>query len=92
MTNTSIEKIEETFKGRAKAFGLKKGTKAYDKERTAFFTGAMTAMHTILEEGEYANTTEMEESKVKGRTMNPEWVICIMTGQEMIFEKEKQFL
>ena len=80
--NQIHKEIEETFVSRMQSLGVKKGTEEYSTARTEFFTGAMAAMHAIVNAEEFKNTDEMDKPQLGGFYMPPIWVFGIMRGDD----------
>jgi hypothetical protein len=82
------DNIEDTFLRRFDESNQmhKKGTKAYDKAKAEFFSGAMAALHAMLNS---PLTNELTDSEANGLSMPAFWVLPIMSGRALKCE-EKQ--
>ena len=82
------DNIEETFLARfAETNGApKKGTKDYESKKAEFFTGAMAALHALLNS---PLTEELEDKEANGLSMPAFWVLPLMSGRDLKCE-EKQ--
>lgn len=82
------DNIEETFLRRfsEENGGPKKGTKAYEKQKVEFFTGAMAALHATLASPLTETANEQEEN---GLSMPAFWVLPLLSGRELKCEETK---
>jgi len=82
------DNIEETFLARfAESTGApRKGTKAYDKQKAEFFTGAMAALHALLNS---PLTEELEDKEANGLSMPAFWVLPLLSGRDLKCEETK---
>ena len=80
------DNIEETFLRRFDEAnnGPKKGTKAYEKAKIEFFTGAMAALHAVLASPLTETESEQEEN---GFSMPAFWVLALMSGRTLKCEE-----
>ena len=80
------DNIEQTFLRRFDEAngGPKKGTKAYEKAKVEFFTGAMAALHALLASPLTETESEQEEN---GLSMPAFWVLALMSGRELKCEE-----
>ena len=80
----TYDAIEKQFVSRF--FGqhaqYKKGTKAYEKAKAEFFTGAMSALYATLSQRD-----DMTEQEVNGYSMPAFWVLALMSGRELKCEE-----
>ena len=77
--------IEKSFVGRFSTMGApKKGSKAYEKQKVEFFTGAMSALLAVLSQEE-----NIAQDEINGYSMPAFWVLPLLSGRELKCEETK---
>ena len=80
------EAIEQRFLSRfsVENGGPKKGSKAYEKQKVEFFTGAMSALHAVLSQED-----NIAQDEINGYSMPAFWVLPLLSGRELKCEETK---